>query len=225
MSDSLRPSGLQHARLPCPSPSPRVSSSLCPLSWWCYLTISSSAALFSFCLQKSNKVTLSSVQSLSHVWLFATPWIAHARPPCPSPTPGVYPNSHPSSRCCHPAISSFVLPFSSCPQSFPESGSFQMIMSTLRVRWPKYWSFSFNISPSNEHPALTSFRVDWLDLLAVQGTLKSLLQHHSSKPVYLINTFSSIVLYCDRFIILFIQIIHTWKTNTHTKIKKPFLIL
>ena len=65
------------------------------------------------------------------------------------------------------------------PQSFPVSGSFQM--SALQIRWPKYWSFSFNISPSNEHPGLISFRMDWLDLLAVQGTLKSLLQHHSSK--------------------------------------------
>ena len=68
----------------------------------------------------------------------------------------------------------------SSPQSFPASGSFP-VESTLRMRWPKYWSFSFSISPSNEHPGLISFRMDWLDLLAVQGTLKSLLQHHSSK--------------------------------------------
>ena len=98
----------------------------------------------------------------------------HARPPCPSPTLGVYPNSCPSSQWCHPAISSSVVPFSSGPQSFPASGSF-------RIRRPKYWSFIFNISPSNEHPGLISFRMDWLDLLAVQGTRKSLLQHHSSK--------------------------------------------
>ena len=77
--------------------------------------------------------------------------------------------------------SSSVVPFSSCPQSLPASGSFPMIFSTLRMRWPKYWSFSFNISPSNEPLGLISFRMDWLDLLAVQGTLKSLLQHHSSK--------------------------------------------
>ena len=68
-------------------------------------------------------------------------------------------------------------PLSSCPQSFPASGSFPM----SQLRWPKYWSFSFNISTSNEHPGLISFRMDWLDLLAVQGTLKSLLQHHSTK--------------------------------------------
>ena len=93
----------------------------------------------------------------------------HARPPFPSPTPGVYSNSFPSSQWCHPAISSSVVPFSSCNES------------TLRMRWPKYWSFSFRLSPSNEHPGLISFRMDWLDLLAVQGTLKSLLQHRSSK--------------------------------------------
>ena len=77
-------------------------------------------------------------------------------------------------------MSSSVVPFSSCPQSFPASGSFQN-EPALPMRWPKYWSLSFNISPSNEHPGLISFRVDWLDLLAVQGTLKSLLQYHSSK--------------------------------------------
>ena len=102
----------------------------------------------------------------------------HARPPCPSPTPGVYPNSCPSSRWCHPTVSSSVVPFSSCPQSLPASGSYSN-ESILHMRWPKLWSFSFNISPSNEHPGLISFRMDWLDLLAVQGTLKSLLQHHS----------------------------------------------
>ena len=101
----------------------------------------------------------------------------HARPSCPSPTPRVYSNSCPSSWWCHPAISSSVIPFSSCPQSLPASESFSE--STLHMRWPKYWSFSFSISPSNEHPGLISFRMDWLDLLAVQGTLKSLLQHYS----------------------------------------------
>ena len=80
----------------------------------------------------------------------------------------------------HPTVSSSVAHFSFCPQSFPASGSF--LMSQLfESRWPKYWSFSFNISPSNEYSGLISFRMDWLDLLAVQGTLKSLLQHHSSK--------------------------------------------
>ena len=104
----------------------------------------------------------------------------HSRPLCPSPTPGVYPNPCPSSRWCHPAISSSVVPCSSRPPILPSIRVFSN-ESTLRVRWPKYWSFSFNISPSNEHPGLISFGMDWLDLLAVQGTLKSLLQHHSSK--------------------------------------------
>ena len=75
-------------------------------------------------------------------------------------------------------------PFSSHLQSFPASGPFSN-ESVLHIRWPKYWSFSFSISPSNEHPGLISFRRDWLDLLAVQGTLKSLLQHHSSKATIL----------------------------------------
>ena len=106
--------------------------------------------------------------------------LQHTRPPCPSPTPGVHSNSCPSSWWCHPAISSSVIPFSSRLQSLPASESFSN-ESTLHIRWPKYWSFSFSIIPSNEHPGLISFRMDWLDLLAVQGTLKSLLQHHSSK--------------------------------------------
>ena len=111
----------------------------------------------------------------------ATSWTTASRPPCPSPTPRVHPNPCPLSRWCYPTISSSVVPFSSGLQSFPASGSFQM--SALLIRWPKYWSFSFNISPSKEHPGLISFRMDWLDLLAVQGTLKSLLQHHSSKAI------------------------------------------
>ena len=109
----------------------------------------------------------------------ATPWTAHTRPPCPSPTPRVYSNPCPLSRWCHPTISSSVIPFSYHLQSFSASGSFQM--TVICIRWPKYWSFSFSISPSNEYSELISFRMDWLDLLAVQGALKSLLQHHSSK--------------------------------------------
>ena len=126
------------------------------------------------------KPQFSSVQSLSHVRLFWLHESQHARLPCPSPTPGVHSDSCPSSLWCHPIISSSVVPFFSCPQSLPASGSFP-IESTLHMRWPKYWSFSLSISPSNEHPGLISFRMDWLDLLAVQATCKSLLQHHSSK--------------------------------------------
>ena len=105
--------------------------------------------------------------------------LQHARPPYSSPTPGVYPNSCPLSRWCHATISSSVVPFSSCLQSFPAQGLFKWVSSLHQVA--KYWSFSFSISPSNEHSGLISFRMDRLDLLAVQGTLKSLLQHHSSK--------------------------------------------
>ena len=104
----------------------------------------------------------------------------HTRPPCPSPTPGVYPNSCPLSRWCHQTISSSVIPFSSCLQIFPSIRVFTN-ESKLHIKWPKYWIFSFNICPSTKHPGLISFRMNWLDLLAVQGTLKSLLQHHSSK--------------------------------------------
>ena len=124
--------------------------------------------------------------------------LQHARPPCPSPTPGACSNSCPLSWWYHPNISSSVVSFSSRLQSFPASGSFQM--SVLRIRWPKYWSFSFNISPSNEDPGLISFRMDWLDLLVVQETLKSLLQHHSSKAS---------ILQCSAFFIVQLSI-HTW---------------
>ena len=113
--------------------------------------------------------------------------LQYARPPCPSPTPLVYSNSCPLSRLCHPTISSSVIPFSSGLQSVSASGSFSS-ESVLHIRWPKYWSFSFSISPSNEYSGLISFQIDWLDLFAVQGTLKSLLQHHNSKASILWNS-------------------------------------
>ena len=103
----------------------------------------------------------------------------HARLPCPSPTPGVHPNPCPLSRWCHPTVSS-CCPLLLLPSIFPSIRVFSN-ESALHIRWPKYWSFRFSISPSSEHPGLISFRMDWLDLLAIQGTLKSLLQHHSSK--------------------------------------------
>ena len=111
----------------------------------------------------------------------------HTRPPCPSPTPWVHRDSRPSGQWCHPAISSSVIPFSSCPQSLP--ASVFSSESTLCMRCPKYWSFSFSIILSNEYPGLISFRMDWLDLLAVQGTLKSLIQHHSSKAFLYLSTY------------------------------------
>ena len=102
----------------------------------------------------------------------------HSRLPCPSPTPGAYSNSFPSSQWCHPTNSSSIIPLLLPPSIFPSNRVFSN-ESVLCIRWLKYWSFS--ISPSNEYSGLISFRMDWLDLLAVQGTLKSLLQHHSSK--------------------------------------------
>ena len=103
----------------------------------------------------------------------------HARLPCPSPTPTVCSNSSPLSQWCHSTISS-CRPLLLLPSIFPSIRVFSN-ESVFHIRWPNYWSFSFIIIPSKEHPGLISFRMDWLDLLAVQGTLKSLLQHHSSK--------------------------------------------
>ena len=127
-----------------------------------------------------------SVQSLSCVQLFATLWtVAHQASlsitiiflslPKLMSIESVMPSNH--LILCHPLL----LP----PSIFPRIRVFSN-ESALRIRWPKYWSFSFNISPSNEHPGLISFRMDWLDLLAVQGTLKSLLQYHSSKASILL---------------------------------------
>ena len=99
--------------------------------------------------------------------------LQYARPPCPAPTPGACSNSCPSSQWCHPTISSSVI-FSSCLSIFPSISVFSN-ESVLHIRWPKYWSFSFSISPSNEYSGLISFMMDWLDLLPVQGTLKSFL--------------------------------------------------
>ena len=100
------------------------------------------------------------------------------RLPCPSPSPGVCLNCSPLSRWCHLAVLSSGIPFSRLQSC--SIGVFSN-ESVLCIRWPKYWSFSFSISPSNEYSGLISFRVDWFDFLAVQGILKSILQHHSLK--------------------------------------------
>ena len=97
--------------------------------------------------------------------------LKHTRLLCPSPTPGVCSDSCPLNRWCHPTVSFSVIPFSSYLQSFPALGSFPE--SALCIRWPKYWSFSFSIRPSNEYSGLISFRMDWFDILAEQGTLKN----------------------------------------------------
>ena len=108
--------------------------------------------------------------------------LQHARPPCPSPTPGAYSNSCPFYRWCHPTISFSVIPFFSCLQSFPVSGSFPVSQFfTSGGQSIGVSVFPMNISLYNEYLGLISFRVDWLDLLAIQGTFKSLLQDHISK--------------------------------------------
>ena len=109
----------------------------------------------------------------------------HARPPCPSPSPGVHSHSRPLSQWCHPAGHPLLL-LPPIPPSIRVSSN----ESTLCMRWPKYWSFSFSISPSSEHSGLISFRMDWLDLLAVRGTLKSFLQHHWHLNFYIIHLHS-----------------------------------
>ena len=128
----------------------------------------------------SYSIQLSSVQLLSRVRLFVTPWIAACQASLSitnsrnllklKPIESVMPSSH--LILCRPLL---LLP------PIPPSSRVFSNQSTLRMRWPKYWSFSFSISPSNEHPGLISYRMNWLDLLIVQGTLKSLLQHHSPK--------------------------------------------
>ena len=147
---------------------------------------------------------MSSVQSLSHVGLFVTWWttacqaslsITNSQSPLkPTSIESVMPSNH------------LILcrPFLLLPSIFPSIRVFSN-ESALHIRWPKYWSFSFNISPSNEHPRLISFRMDWLDLLAVQGTLKSLLQHHSSKAS---------ILRCSAFFI--VQLSHPSMTTGKT---------
>ena len=155
------------------------------------------------CLTSSVQFSRSVVSD--SLWLHES---QHTRPPCPSPTLGVHSDSCPSSQWCDPAISSSVIPFSSCPESLPAPipPSIRVFSneSTLRMRWPKYWSFSFSIIPSKEIPGLI-VRMDWLDLPVVQGTLKSLLQHHSSKAS---------ILWCSAFFT--VQLSHPYMTTGKT---------
>ena len=138
--------------------------------------------------------------SVAHdVPLFVTPWTAACQLPCPSLSPGAYSNSYPLSQWCHPTISSSVVPFSSCLQSFPASGSFPV--SRLFTSGGQ----SIGASASNECSGLISSRIDWFDLLAVQGTLKSLLQHHSSKAP---------ILQCSAFFM--VQLSHPYMTTGKT---------
>ena len=145
-----------------------------------------------------------SVQSLSGVRLFATHGLQHSGIPCPSPTPGAGSNSCSLSWWYHPTISSSFVPFSSCLYLSQHQDLFEWISSL--IRWPKYWSFSFSIIPSTEYSGLLSFRIDWFDLFAVQGTLKNLLQHHNWK--------ASILQYSAFFMV---QLSHPYMTTC----KKP----
>ena len=132
-------------------------------------------------------------------------WLQHARPPCPSLTSRIYSNSCPLSRWCHPTISCYVVPFSCHLQSFPASGSFPMSPLFTSGGQSIGVSDSASVLSINIQDWLISFRMDWLDLLAVQGTLKSLLQHHSSKaPILLHSAFFTV------------QLSHSYKTTGKT---------
>ena len=164
---------------------------------YCFLMITFS---FKSCCQQYEK--MGSVQFSRSVMsdCLQPHGLQHARLSCPSPTPGLYSNSCPLSQWCHPTISSSVVPFSSCLQSFLVSVFSSE--SVLHIRWPDCWSFSFSISPFGEYSGLVSFRMDWLDLFAVQGTLKSLLQHHSSE---------ALILQCSAFFM--VQLSHPYMTT------------
>ena len=129
--------------------------------------------------------------------------VQHARLPCPSLPSWSGSNSCPLSQWCHSTISPSGIPFSSCLQSLPASGSFHE--SVLHIRWPKYWSFNFSISPSNEYSGLVSSRIDWFDLLADQGALKSLPQRYNWKAS---------VLQCSAFFM--VQLSHPYMTTEKT---------
>ena len=129
----------------------------------------------------------SSVQSLSHVWLFVTPWIA-AHQASLSITNSQSLLKLMSIELVMPSNHLILCRLLLLLRPIPPSIRVFSNESTLHMKWPKYWNFSFSISPSNEHPGLIYFRMDWLDLLAVQGTLKSLLQHHSSKASILLHS-------------------------------------
>ena len=142
--------------------------------WYCLQRIYNSAYFIMFNKYNTCLLQFSSVQSVS---LSNSLWphgLQHARTPCPSPTPRAYSNSCPLSRWCHPTISSSVVLISFHLQSTKHRVPFKWVSSTQQVA--KFWSFSFSISPSNEYSRLIFFRTNWLDLLAVQGTLKTLLQ-------------------------------------------------
>ena len=233
MSDSLWSHRPQHSRPPCLPPTPKACSNSCSLSWRRHpshplsspsppaLNLSQNQDLFQwvssshqvakvleFQLKRQSfewifRTDYHSVQSLSCVWLSATPWTAACQASLSITNSQslpklmyielVMPSNH--LILCRPLL---------LPWIFPSIRVFSN-ESVLRIRWPKDWSFRFSISPSNEHSGLISFRMDWLDLLVVQGTLKSLLQHHSSN--------ASILQYSALFMI---QLSHPYMTTGKT---------
>ena len=192
------------------------SSGIQPTAWGppCYWAICFARSLLIWMLITSKKIAsqhhqdwclneqlphslFSSSQSLSHVWLFVTPWTAACQDSPSITNSWSLLNSCPASQWYHPTISSSVILL--LPSIFP---SIRVLSneSVLPIRWPKYWSITFSISPSNDYSGLISFRMNWLDLLAVQGTLKSLLQYHSSEAS---------ILQCSAFF-MSKSPIHTW---------------
>jgi len=145
----------------------------------------------------TRKAVFSSVKSFSHVWLFATPWAVTCQASQSQLLELAQIHVHWVSDAIQP---SYPLPFPSPPAFSFSSIKVFSNESTLCIRWPKYWSFSLSISPSNEYSGLISFRIDRLDFLAVQGTLKILLHYHSSKPS---------IIQCSAFFMIHSQI-HTW---------------
>ena len=164
-----------------------------------FQSLKKNMARFSF---RSAILASVSVSSVAQSCLTLRPCgLQHARLPCPSPTPRACSNSCSIESVMPSNHLIFCHPFLLLPSIFPRIRVFSN-ESVLHIRWPKYWDFSFSISPSNEHPGLISFRKDWMDLLAVQGTLKSLLQHHSSEAS---------VLWCSAFFV--VQLSHPYMTN------------
>ena len=173
--------------------------SLCPLSLSNWIALKAILDIILFSSVSTSLLLLSHQGTFSS----ATLRTQHARPPRPLPSPRASANSCPLSRWCHPTSSSSVVPFSPTFNLSQHQGFF-LNESALRIRCPQYWNFSFSTSPSNKHSGLI-FRMDWLDLLAVQGTLKSLVQHHSSKAS---------ILPCSAFFI--VQLSHPYMSTGKT---------
>ena len=156
------------------------------------------------CQPLNSSIQFSSVQSLSCVQLFVTPWTSAHQASLSITNSGSLPKLMSIESVMPSDHLILCRPLLLLSSIFPSIRVFSN-ESALRIRWPKYWSFSFNISPSKEHPGLISFKMDWLDILTVQGTLKSFLQHHSSKAS---------ILWCSAFFI--VQLLHPYMTTGKT---------